>query len=251
MSLVSEWYDRSCGGVVRAQQLAELEEVVEYAQLQAIAQHDPRAKHRQDVVRQMWRDRIYGVSRDVEVWQSLLAVRALVLPMSKETNTWLKFASMNRKAGRQSQAKRTLVRLLEYDPSEFSAGQEGRRWIRSTLVMFAYYALWGVNSREEAFQRLQSLASELFAASYQREMEGRRLAKDDAKLVSKTFLKLGQWRWQLAEETLDDDTISDVLTSFGTATKHSRHWAKAWHTGHSTPLQWNTTAFSHAAIKCQ
>ena len=41
--------------------------------------------------------------------------------MSKETNTWLKFASMNRKAGRQSQAKRTLVRLLEYDLSEFSA----------------------------------------------------------------------------------------------------------------------------------
>ena len=80
VSLVSESYDRSYGGVVRAQQLAELEEVVEYAQLQAMAQHDPRAKHRQDVVRQMWRDRIYGVSRDVEVWQSLLAVRALSAP---------------------------------------------------------------------------------------------------------------------------------------------------------------------------
>ena len=243
VSLVSESYDRSYGGVVRAQQLAELEEVVEYAQLQAIAQHDPRAKHRQDVVRQMWRDRIYGVSRDVEVWQSLLAVRSLVLPMSEEMNTWLKFASMNRKAGRQSQAKRTLVRLLEYDPSEVSAGQEGfGAGSGRPLVMFAYCKhLWGVNSREEAFQRLQSLASELFAASYQREMEGRRLAKDDAKLVSKTFLKLGQWRWQLAEETLDDDTISDVLTSFGTATKHSRHWAKAWHNW----ALFNATAMEH------
>ena len=120
-------------------QLAELAAAVEHAQLQAMAQHDPRAKHRQDVVRQMWRDRIYGVSRDVEVWQSLLAVRALVLPMSKETNTWLKFASMNRKAGRQSQAKRTLVRLLEYDPSEFSAGQEGfGAGSGRPLVMFAY-----------------------------------------------------------------------------------------------------------------
>ena len=243
VSLVSESYDRSYGGVVRAQQLAELEEVVEYAQLQAMAQHDPRAKHRQDVVRQMWRDRIYGVSRDVEVWQSLLAVRALVLPMSKETKTWLKFASMNRKAGRQSQAKRTLVRLLEYDPSEFSAGQEGfGAGSGRPLVMFAYCKhLWGVNSREEAFQRLQSLASELFSASYQREMEGSRLAKDDAKLVSKAFLKLGQWRWELAEETLDDDTISDVLTSFGTATKHSRHWAKAWHNW----ALFNATAMEH------
>jgi len=243
VSLVSESYDRSYGGVVRAQQLAELEEVVEYAQLQSLAQHDPRAKHRQDVVRQMWRDRIYGVSRDVEVWQSLLAVRSLVLPMSEETNTWLKFASMNRKAGRESQAKRTLVRLLEYDPSEFSVGQEGfGAGSGRPLVMFAYCKhLWGVNSREEAFQRLQSLASELFAASYQREMEGSRLTKDDAKLVSKTFLKLGQWRWELAEETLDDDTISDVLTSFGTATKHSRHWAKAWHNW----ALFNATAMEH------
>jgi phosphatidylinositol kinase/protein kinase (PI-3 family) len=163
--------------------------------------------------------------------------------MSEEMNTWLKFASMNRKAGRQSQAKRTLVRLLEYDPSEVSAGQEGfGAGSGRPLVMFAYCKhLWGVNSREEAFQRLQSLASELFAASYQREMEGRRLAKDDAKLVSKTFLKLGQWRWQLAEETLDDDTISDVLTSFGTATKHSRHWAKAWHNW----ALFNATAMEH------
>ena len=108
--------------------------------------------------------------------------------------------------------------------------------------MFAYCKhLWGVNSREEAFQRLQSLASELFSASYQREMEGSRLAKDDAKLVSKAFLKLGQWRWELAEETLDDDTISDVLTSFGTATKHSRHWAKAWHNW----ALFNATAMEH------
>ena len=243
VSLVSESYDRSYGGVVRAQELAELEEVVEYAQLQTLAQHDPRAKHRQDVVRQMWRDRIYGVSRDVEVWQSLLAVRSLVLPMSEETNTWLKFASMNRKAGRESQAKRTLVRLLEYDPSEFSPNQEGfGAGSGRPLVMYAYCKhLWGVDSREEAFQRLQSLAGELFNASYQREMEGSRLAKDDAKLVSKTFLRLGQWRWELAEKMLDDEMISDVLSSFGTATKYSRHWAKAWHNW----ALFNATAMEH------
>jgi FKBP12-rapamycin complex-associated protein len=46
------------------------------------------AANRQELIRQMWRERIYGVQRNVEVWQALLAVRSLVLPMGEETVTW-------------------------------------------------------------------------------------------------------------------------------------------------------------------
>jgi hypothetical protein len=48
-----------------------------------------------------------------QVWQSLLAVRTLVLPPTDDVETWLKFASLCRKSGRDRQARATLVKLLQ------------------------------------------------------------------------------------------------------------------------------------------
>jgi hypothetical protein len=42
-----------------------------------------------------------------------LAVRTLVLPPGEDIETWLKFASLCRKSGRLSQARSTLVKLLQ------------------------------------------------------------------------------------------------------------------------------------------
>ena len=50
-----------------------------------------------------------------------------------------------------------------------------------------------------------------------------------AKLVARAFLRLGQWRWALAEGQLDDATLTDVLTAFRFATDACARWAKAWH----------------------
>lgn len=50
-----------------------------------------------------------------QVWQSLLAVRTLVLPRTEDTETWLKFASLCRKSGRDRQARSTLVKLLQVE----------------------------------------------------------------------------------------------------------------------------------------
>lgn len=49
----------------------------------------------------------------LQVWQALLAVRALVLPPTEDIETWIKFASLCRKNGRISQARSTLVKLLQ------------------------------------------------------------------------------------------------------------------------------------------
>ena len=138
------------------QQLTELEEVIEYTELgrvldSSVAAGNARGGHsvvggsipgrgvdagrvatRRETMRRMWRDRIYGVQRKVEVWQALLAVRSLVLPATEETGTWLKFASLNRKAGRTRQAQRTLLRLLGYDPASRAPGQP------VSLFLFSY-----------------------------------------------------------------------------------------------------------------
>ena len=70
------------------------------------------AEGRRTLMRQMWRERIRGVQRKVEVWQGLLAVRSLVLPMNEESETWTKFASLLQKSDRVRQSNRTLLQLL-------------------------------------------------------------------------------------------------------------------------------------------
>ena len=196
-ALVTESYDRSYGGMIRVQQLTELEEVIEYTELGRVLEEytagngggNPRAGHsvgegsipgaggsipgsfdagrvatrRRETIRRMWRDRIYGVQRKVEVWQALLAVRSLVLPAAEETSTWLKFASLNRKAGRTRQAQRTLLRLLGYDPASRAPGQPGYgAGSGRPEVMLAYVKhQWWLGNRRDAFARLQSLVGEL------------------------------------------------------------------------------------------
>ena len=118
---------------------------------------------RRELMRNMWRERIYGVQRKVEVWQALLSVRSLVLPAREETGTWLKFASLNRKAGRTRQAHRTLLRLLEYDPSRCKPGSPGYgAGSGQPDVMLAYVKhQWALGNKRDAFARLQSLVGEL------------------------------------------------------------------------------------------
>ncbi|CAI9299964.1 unnamed protein product [Lactuca saligna] len=72
------------------------------------------AEVRRSLIRNMWNERIKGTKRNVEVWQALLVVRSLVFPPTDEdSETWLKFASLCRKSGRISQAKSTLIKLLQ------------------------------------------------------------------------------------------------------------------------------------------
>lgn len=61
----------------------------------------------------------------MKVWQAILAVRALVLPPTEDIDTWLKFASLCRKSGRITQARSTLIKLLQVtfifqNPEKFS-----------------------------------------------------------------------------------------------------------------------------------
>lgn len=58
-----------------------------------------------------------------QVWQALLGVRALVLPPTEDIETWLKFASLCRQNGRLSQARSTLIKLLQVSGSNFSESQ--------------------------------------------------------------------------------------------------------------------------------
>ncbi|KAG0576661.1 hypothetical protein KC19_5G097200 [Ceratodon purpureus] len=249
-ALVLESYDRAYSNMVRVQQLSELEEVIEYLTLQ---QTEPRA----DLIRKMWRDRMHGTKRKVEVWQSLLAVRTLVLPPTEDVETWLKFASLCRKSGRDRQARATLVKLLQYDPETSPA--DDLSFTSAPQVMLAYYKYqWSLGDdirRRDAFLRLQDIAADLTEQNIVQASTVMFMPNQPpdvsqtvggVPLLARVHLKLGAWRWHL-NPALDEDSVRGILKDLQDATQCASTWAKAWH-------KWalfNTALISHYTSRGQ
>ncbi|KAF3971928.1 hypothetical protein CMV_004520 [Castanea mollissima] len=231
-ALVLESYERAYSNMVRVQQLSELEEVIDYCTLPV---GNPVAEGRRALIRNMWNERIKGVKQNVEVWQALLTVRALVLPPTEDIETWLKFAALCRKSWRISQSRSTLVKLLQYDPE---TSPENIRYRGPPQVRLAYleyqYSLGDDVKRKEAFARLQNLAIEISSASSTQLVTPigfGSCTSSSVPLLARVYLKLGTWQWALISPSpgLDDDSIKDMLMAFKNATQYANKWAKAWH----------------------
>ncbi len=109
-ALVSESYNRAYAVVVRVQMLAELEELIVYKQ-----SGDNKAK--QETMRRTWETRLLGCQRNVEVWQRMLKLRALVIQPKENMQMWIKFANLCRKSGRMGLAEKSLMQLNGTDDS--------------------------------------------------------------------------------------------------------------------------------------
>ncbi|XP_043711300.1 serine/threonine-protein kinase TOR [Telopea speciosissima] len=251
-ALVLESYERAYSNMVRVQQLSELEEVIDYCTL---PMGSSVAEGRRALIRNMWTERIQGAKRNVEVWQALLAVRALVLPPTEDVETWLKFSSLCRKNGRISQARSTLIKLLQYDPETCPDSL----YCGPPQVMFAYLKYqWSLGEdlkRKEAFVRLQDLARELSTVLNISLGTSNGLVSSSSPgvpLLARVYLELGSWQWALSPG-LDDDSIQDILMAFRKATQCAKEWAKAWHTWalFNTAVMSNYTLRGYPAITGQ
>ena len=178
-ALVRESYERAYADVVRAQQLAELDEVIDYslaadaAAAASATGATPTDRDRRALILAMWRQRLDGVQRNVEVWQALLSVRSLVLPACDDARTWVKFAALCRKSGRAQHARRVLVSLLGHDPDAApgapSVDAAGAPCVDPgpPLVRFAYAKHeWAAapdagRARARALARLTALAADV------------------------------------------------------------------------------------------
>ncbi|DBA66640.1 TPA: hypothetical protein ACH3X2_002209 [Trebouxia sp. C0005] len=248
-ALVGESYERAYGDMVRVQQLTELEEVIGFSNALTLCNGDPAAAdlHRVQIC-EMWRGRLKGVQRNVEVWQALLSVRTLVLPMAEDTHTWLKFASLCRKSGRVRQSRRNLHELLGFDPLTITSPHQAGYGAGSGAphVMFGYLKhLWATGDRKDALHRLESLVEEVSAHAHdptprpslpapaiggaQTGLLARPTAEmHKAPLIARVHMRMGIWRWTVTEE-LSEETIGGVLGSLQYATEAAKGWAKAWH----------------------
>ena len=141
-------YPRAHASLVRAQQLAELEEVVEYhlclrritggvgvggagaaaELLRGLAGLWPGdgaavARARCDAIRTRWRQRLRTCSRELREWMLMVEVRAMALAPSEQAETWVKFASLCRSA-RLELCRASLSKLL---PPAARRGERRRR----------------------------------------------------------------------------------------------------------------------------
>ncbi|KAF2210767.1 hypothetical protein CERZMDRAFT_99368 [Cercospora zeae-maydis SCOH1-5] len=110
-ALLGESYTRAYSVIVRVQMLAELEEIIQYKQ----HSHDP---EKQDRMRTTWTKRLRGNQRQVDVWQRMLKVRALVISPQENQEMYIKFASICRKAQRPGLAEKSLNSLLKFSSSQ-------------------------------------------------------------------------------------------------------------------------------------
>lgn len=244
-ALLGESYTRAYSVVVRVQMLAELEEIITYKK----SRSDP---VRQAIMRETWSRRLKGCERNVETWQRMLKVRALVLKPHENIEMWIKFANLCRKSGRMGLADKSL-KLLQNTGSN----RDGHPFAVSSTVPEVSYAqlkyAWSVKPDEKAIVKLRDFTTAL-ATNHRFEEETLRIAiaknvpnplnayydpkfnnvkieevQIMRKLVAKCYLKLGEWQISLQAGDWKSKYVHDILDSYKQATEHNPDGYKAWH----------------------
>ncbi|XP_033096355.1 serine/threonine-protein kinase mTOR-like [Anneissia japonica] len=212
-----ESYNRAYGAMVNVQMLSELEEIIQYKLV----------PERQEVIKQIWWDRLQGCQRNVEDWQKMIQVRSLVISPTDDRRTRLKYASLCRKGGRMALSHKTLVKLMDVDPS---LQPDMPLPTTDPHVTFAYMKhMWKDGDRVDAFNELHHFvqsAVQQYAATLT-PAEDSLERREFQKLLARCYLKLGEWQQSL--EGIRDNTIPQIISYYSAATDHDANWYKAWH----------------------
>ena len=165
-ALVSESYNRAYTVIVRVQMLAELEELIIYKQ----SNNNP---VKQETMRRTWETRLLGCQRNVEVWQRMLKLRALVISPKENMPMSIKFANLCRKSGRMGLAEKHLKLLVGSEESldfllpDTETGEYGRNqraFIKNIPPHVNYAVLkyhWAAGKQGSALEALKRFTSEM------------------------------------------------------------------------------------------
>lgn len=239
-ALLGESYNRAYNVVVRVQMLAELEEIITYKQ----HSDDP---EKQAAMRVTWNKRLLGCQQNVEVWQRMLKVRALVISPRENLDMWIKFANLCRKSGRMGLADRSLSSLEAVDGSGLPTPPE----VTYSRLKFE----WASGHQMEALQNLKEFTTKLTqeypkCSPEQNSTRGSTLVNGGVetshedlanasknvaevskfqRLLAKGHLKQGEWLSVLHRGDWQSDGARDVLHSYHSATQYNNDSYKAWH----------------------
>ena len=244
-ALLGESYNRAYDVVVRVQMMAELEETIAYKK--AAEDHE-----KQVMMRETWRTRLEGCEGNVETWQRMLKVRQLVLSPKDNKEVWIKYANLCRKAGRASLAKKAINLLkvsadnsdhLVADPNDlpevcyaqhkynWASGDKARamgelREFTNTLADQCSGLAIAINSMEAA----PANPMNVYQQSKPVELKAKKQDMANMKLLlSKCFLRLGQWQTYAQGGDWESEDIHEILMSYHSATQYNPEGYKAWH----------------------
>jgi len=263
-AIIGESYNRAYNVVVRTQMLTELEEIITYKKSAA----DPR---KQEALRKTWDTRLLGCQQNVEVWQRMLKVRALVINPSENLEMWIKFANLCRKTARSSLAERTLASLENVTrdengnvPPQVSYARLKYNWAvgnqQNTLIFlkdftarlseeYAHYnagIVNGVNSDRSNGIGAPGHNSQDSIVARSKMLE----ASKYTKLLAKCYLKQGDWQAHLHRGDWSSEHVRegvrDILNSYSAATQYNRTSYKAWHAWALANFEVVTSIDSHA-----
>lgn len=250
-ALLGESYNRAYGVVVRVQMLAELEEIITYKK----SDGNP---VKQATMRTTWTRRLKGCQRNIEVWQRMLKVRALVITPNENIDMWIKFANLCRKSGRIGLAEKSL-KLFSDDNvigTDYFSGS-GVPEVRYARLKYE----WTTGKQQNSLQSLRDFTMQLSAqlTAYTDKLADKTIlpehtgffrdpygglgppvnnstpkkAETDAakatKLLAKCYLKQGEWLTTLKHGDWKSDHIHEIINSYAHATSYNRGWYKAWH----------------------
>lgn len=227
-ALVSESYNRAYGVVVRVQMLAELEEIILYKLL-------PENVEEKKTMRKTWMKRLKGCQRNVDIWQRMLKVRALVVKPKQDMEMWIKFANLCRKSDRMGLAEKSLNSLLEEEDPQHPASQKA-----PPQVIYAQLKYMYTSNPQQALEHLMDFTSSmtrdlkldadnLISQPLPSEQSGATPEiQQYTKLLARCFLKQGEWQVAL-QGAWKTDNKDSILGSYLLATHFDRGWYKAWH----------------------
>ncbi|KAK6202747.1 1-phosphatidylinositol 3-kinase [Scheffersomyces amazonensis] len=223
-ALVSESYTRAYGVVVRVQMLAELEEIIKYKML-------PQGSERRAIMRKTWNTRLLGCQRNVDIWQRMLKVRALVIKPKQDMDMWIKFANLCRKSGRLNLAEKSLNSLLEVGAPE----NPSRAPPQVVYAQLKY--MWAKGEQTEALRHLVDFTTRMSQdlglnpndlITQPLPSEGPKHVEEYTKLLARCFLKQGEWQIAL-NSNWRTETSEIILGAYLLATHFDKKWYKAWH----------------------
>jgi FKBP12-rapamycin complex-associated protein len=227
---VGESYNRAYSIVVRIQMLGELEEIIQYKQMY----DQPKA---QTFIRNTWVTRIKGCQRNVDVWQRILRVRALVVSPKEDLEIWIKFSNLCRKGGRISLSYKTLSVLLDEPSADFSKLNFHTNPPRVIYACLKH--AWIAGNRVAAFGQMreftQTMVDKLGVRSINdiiaqvESAGGDHLKQNMLQLLARCHLKIGEWQGNLREDTQQKGILPETLRSYLAATHYDKNWYKAWH----------------------
>ncbi len=144
-------FSNICKGIIEAEILAELEEVLKYKQ----------SPSKRDWLEDTWWRRLQGCERSFEYWHRLLLVRSIVLPKEKDIRTWLKFSSLCQKTNHLSLAQQILNSLLANEESSMAAAAASANSLNSSrdfeLCNYVHLkSLYATGSKQDAYEKLNN-----------------------------------------------------------------------------------------------